>query len=370
MQQIDNENNILIKDIMDLKEKQKNKQELRKEIEELAQIKSLKRIEQEELELHNKISKLSTYEMTQIGNIIAKLMTQFEGIPYHCIKNDWAFRDCNYCIEPKDKKFAMDSIYPNYKLKGIDSFLCSKAKTSLCLLQLSTFTSNNRKITKHTESYIQVFIDYLYEKRSSQSLYEISIEKLDEFLQEFLEMSKILQLQRKEEIENLLEKRWLLKKREEYEKSCLIDRKLIFNSLAYIINHYEENMSAIQETEEEWSRSNQWSELYGYHKLTIKFNGEKVFFKTKVDSVGVYPDEEYCGVYVNVNKDTNICFFDIKRVFMPILNNSNYAINFMNMIEEIYGEKCSITAEDIHTLFVSISNEHKSKQKMLRMKKS
>ena len=277
MKEIDNENSILIKDIVDLEEKQKNKQKLRKAIEELGKIKSLKRIEQEELELYNKINKLSTYEMPKIGNIIAKLMTQFEGIPYHCIKNDRAFRDCNYFIEPKDKRFAMDSIYSSYKLKGIDKFFSSKDETSLCLLQLSTFASNNGRITKYTESYIQVFIDYLYEKRSSQSLYEISSEKLDEFLQEFLEMSKILQLQRKKEIEKLLEKRLLLKKREEYEKSCLIDRKLIFNSLAYIINRYEENMSAIQETEEEWSRSSQWSELYGYHKLTIKFNGEEVF---------------------------------------------------------------------------------------------
>lgn len=360
MEQIDNKNSILIKDIEDLKEKQKNRQELRKAIEELDEIKLLKRIEQEELELHNKINKLSIYDMAQIGNIIAKLMTQFEGIPYHCIKNDWAFRDCNYCIEPKDKRFTMDSIYSSYKLKGIDSYFPSKDETSLCLLQLST---------EHTESYIQVFINFLYEKRSSQSLYEISSEKLDEFLQEFLEMSKTLQLQRKEEIENLLEKRVLRKKREEYEKSCLIDRKLIFNLLAYIINHYEENMSAIQETKEEWSRSSQWSELHGYHKLTIKFNGEEVSFKTEVDSEGVYPDEEYCGVYVNVNKDTDICFFAIKRVFIPILNNSSYAINFMNMIEEMYGKKRNITAEDIHPLFVSVSNEHKSKQRILRMEK-
>ena len=361
-----------IKDIESLDKLDNEIVELKKKIEELQEVKELKKSQQKEVELKNKIIKYSTYDLMEIGNIIAKLMTIFGGKQYYCARNNllWAY---DYCIEPISYNVGDMSIYAFYKFKKLKHeripFDTSEKKDK-CYLPPSSFHSNNSSTTnsKYGDTeYVQVFLDYLYQRRSSKLLEEINEKDLEKILQEFLEISIELQKHRKDEIERKIEEKIQYQKRREFEKSCVIDRKLILSSLAYIINHYEEDMSAKLEKKEEWSRSSQWSELTGYQILTINYNNKEIYFKAKIDSEGCYPDEEYCGVYVDMNKHSDICFFEIKSELSSALKSSNYLLEFMNSIEKMYLEKQNITVEDIQQLLVNISNDNKYKQRTLSL---
>lgn len=362
---------IHIKDIESLDILNSNILELKKKSDELQELKEL---QQEEVELKNKIIKYSTYDLIEIGNIIAKLMTLFEGKEYYCSKNNLLW-DCDYCIEPINYNIGDMDIYAFYKIKKLKQeriLFDTREKKDKCYLPPSNFHSNNslKENSKYGDvKYVQIFLDYLYQRRASKLLEEINEKELEEILQEFLEISIELQQQRKEEIDKHIEEQIQYKKRRQFEKSCVIDRELILKSLSYIINHYEENISAKLEKEEEWSRDSQWSKLTGYHKLIINYNNREISFKAKIDSEGCYPDEEYCGVYVDMNKHSDICFFEIKNELSPVLKNSNYLLEFMNSIEDMYLEKKNITTEDIQQLLVNISNDKKNKQRILIMSK-
>lgn len=90
----------------------------------------------------------------------------------------------------------------------------------------------------------------------------------------------------------------------------------------------------------DYSKSRQCSKLTDYNKLTINFNNREISFSVKIDSKSCYSDEEYCGaLYVNLNKNTDICFFDIKNALLPIFKHNNYIFDFMNNIENMYLEK-------------------------------
>ena len=363
---------IVIKDIEDLKQKRQQIIELQKRVEELNEVKLLKLNKQQELELNNKINELSNFDSRLIGDIIAKLMTEFEGVLYQCVKNNSWFGQYDYSIEPKVNDNGFPPIYSNYKLKKINNkgnIYNYQENKSLTFLPPSSFMSDyelNKESEEIGDSYIQYFIDFLYKKRSKALIYKITNEYLEIILKEFLLITKDLQEQRKEEITRKLEEKLQYEKRLEFEKSCLIDRKLIYNSLTYIINNYEDNILATQEYVEDWSRSSQWSELYGYHNLTIQKGENTVCFETVVDQKGCYPDEEYCGVYVNLNKDTNICFFDLKKSVLPIIKNCVYVEIFLNMVENLYNENNNIVVEDIQQIMAIISNERKSKKRILK----
>ncbi len=360
------------KDIETLNKLNSDILKLEKKIENLQEVKDLKQLKQDEMKIKNKIVKYSTYNSIIIGNVLAKLMTLFEGIEYCFSKKDILSSDYDYSIQPKSNNRDIINIYPNYKIKNIKQeklFFDTNIKKEKCYLPPSSFIKNTL-FPYHSQNknigYIQLFIDYLYERRSNKSLEEISEKELVKILENFFEISRGLQQQRKKEIEEKIKELVQKQKRKEFEKSCVIDRKLILNSLLYIINHYEKNMNAKLEKEKKWSRSFDWSELIGYHKLTINYNDKEVCFKAIIDSNGSYPDEEYCGVYIDMNKKTNICFFELKYALSNVLKNSNYILWFMNSIEEMYLTKLNITAEDINQLLVNISNDKKAKQKVLK----
>lgn len=334
-------------------------------------MKLLKEKRQQELELNNRIKELSTFDSKLIGDIIAKLMSKFEGILYQCAKNNSWFGDYDYLVEPKNREKDYPQIYPNYMLKKeTNNFIFStEEKKSLTFLPPASFMSNNTFDKEYKDiniSYIQYFIDFLYEKRSNNLLYNISSDNLEIILQEFLLITKDLQQQRKEEIAKKIEERLCHKKRLEFEDSCMIDRKLIYNALTYIINHYEENIIATQEYKDDCSRSSQWSEFYAYHNLIIQYDSNKICFETQVDHDGCYPDEEYCGVSINFNKDTNICFFDLKKTINPIINNCVFVEKFMNMVENLYNENMNISLDDIQQILIIISNDRKASKKVLQ----
>ena len=365
-----------IKDIESLNKLKSEIIELKKTIEKLQEVKRLRKLQQEKDKLENKIIKYSTYDLIKIGKIIAKLMTTFEGKKYYCSKNDGLFHgEGDYRIKPIDYNYFKDenlsAIYYINKIKQERIFFDTKEKKDKCYLPPSNFYSYNSSKTNSKNdvtAYVQVFLDYLYQERSRKLLEEIDEKKLEEILQDFLKNSIELQQQRKEQIEEKIKENIQEKKRKEYEKSCVIDRELILNSLTYIINNYENNMSAKLENKEEWSRSSQWSELTGYQILTINFNNIEISYETEIDSNGCYPDEEY--FCINMNKHTDICFFEVKKRLSIALINSNYLLEFMNNIEEMYLVKKSITAEDIQQLLANISNDNKTKQRILNFNKN
>ena len=309
------------------------------------EIERLKKLEKEILELRNKITKYFTYNSLQIGNIIAKLMTSFEGIDYQCSKN--FFFDSQYDIELKSNNIENSCIYNSFEIKNI------KKNSNSTYLPPSNFNFDNTIDYSYyvdtNNTYIKLFIDYLYEQRISNSLEEIREDQLEKLLQDFLEKTIFLQQQRKKEIEEKITK-------EEFEKSCLIDRKLIFNLLIYIINNYEDNINASQEKYEEWSINNDLCRLIAYHRLTINYLENEISFKVETNSHECYHDEMNCILSIDLNKDGDICFFDLKRKLLPVLNNSIYLNDFMNMIEDEYNNCNKISIDKLQEFLILLKN--------------
>lgn len=348
----------VINDINKLNIKKMEIIQLKQKIEELNELKLLKKLETEKTELENKIKKLSTYNIEQIGIILAKLMKQFEGVEYCCEKD---YREDEYNISPqKSYNNEFRNVYSSLSLNNINSpNLFNIEEERKCVLYPSSYNSNI------SIEYIQKFVDYLYEERNVKNLYEITNEQIVQILNNFINISLQLQLERKKEIQLSIEKNIQRIKKKEFEQSCLIDRRLIYNSICYIINHYDDNLSATQTVETNRSASYQWITLDGYSNLIISKGDSKTIYSTLIDSKGCYPDEEYCGLYVNLQRDTKICFFELKDKINYCIKDSYYVKLFMEMIEiEFYNNK-EITYEYIENILTVLSNEKKLQKKLL-----
>jgi len=349
----------VISDIDELNIKKMEIIQLKQKIEEINELKLLKKLETEKSELENKIKKLSTYNIKQIGFILEKLMKQFEGVEYCCEKN--YFYNNKYNISPK-KSYNNEfrNVYSSLSLSTINSpNLFNKKEERKCVLYPSSYSSNI------SIEYIQKFVDYLYEERNTKNLYEITNEQIVQILNNFINISLQLQLKRKKEIQLSIEKNIQRKKKKEFEQSCLIDRRLIYNSICYIINHYDDNLSATQTTETNRSASSQWITLDGYSNLIISKGDSEITYSTLVDSDGCYPDEEYCGLYVNLQKDTKICFFELKEQIIRIVKDSYYVKSFIEIIENEFYNNNKITYECIENILIGLSNEKKSQKKLI-----
>ena len=349
----------VISDIDELNIKKMEIIQLKQKIEEINELKLLKKLETEKSELENKIKKLSTYNIKQIGFILEKLMKQFEGVEYCCEKN--YFYNNKYNISPK-KSYNNEfrNVYSSLSLSTINSpNLFNKKEERKCVLYPSSYSSNI------SIEYIQKFVDYLYEERNTKNLYEITNEQIVQILNNFINISLQLQLKRKKEIQLSIEKNIQRIKKKEFEQSCLIDRRLIYNSICYIINHYDDNLSATQTTETNRSASSQWITLDGYSNLIISKGDSEITYSTLVDSDGCYPDEEYCGLYVNLQKDTKICFFELKEQIIRIVKDSYYVKSFIEIIENEFYNNNKITYECIENILIGLSNEKKSQKKLI-----
>lgn len=371
-------NEIIIKDIEMLNNTEQDIIRQKKIIQELPEVKELDRLEQYKTILKNKIESYSLYNSLEIGKIIAKLMSKFEGIDYYFSERDifdvFTSR-FDYKIEPCSKN--KDNIYPNYfyiitNIKQKKYFWDDEntEDEKICYLLPSGYEAKSSLQPYYRNNhlnYIQVFVDFLYNKRSSEELKNISLSKLDEILNEFLEVSSDLQLERKKEIEDTIAMKLIKRERIEFEKSCLIDRMLIFNSLLYIINHYENDMIARLDFYEDWDYGNQWSELKGYHKLIINYKDNEFVYKTLIDTFGCYPDEEYCfrGAHISPNIKTDIPFFELKDTFYSIINYSTYLKDYFDMLEELYNNKKEITSSDVQEILILLSNKNKENKKLL-----
>ena len=368
-------NEISIKDIEMLNNTDQDIIRQKEIIQELPEVKELDRLQHEKSILKNKIENYSTYNSIEIGKIIAKLMSVFEGIDYYFSKRD-IFDIFTRSFDYKIEAFNKDNIYPNYfyvitNIKQKTFFWEEdNQEEKLCYLPPSSYSDNSSLQSYYRNNnlkYIQVFVDFLYNKRSSEELKNISLSKLDEILNEFLEVSSDLQQKRKQEIEDIINKRIMKQQRKEFENSCVIDRMLIFNSLLYIINHYENDMIARLDFYEEWDYGNQWSELEGYHKLIINYNGMETIYKTLIDTFGCYPDEEYCfrGAHISPNQKTDIPFFELKDTLYSIIKHSTYLKDYFDMLEELYNNKKEITSSDVQEILILLSNKNKENKKVL-----
>ena len=314
-------------------------------IKELPEVKELDRLQQYKSILEHKIESYSLYNSLEIGKIIAKLMSAFEGIDYYFSERDIFdifTGNFDYNIESNLKSGDIHPYYhytiTNYKQKKYFWDDENNEDEKICYILPSGYTAKSSLQSYYRNNnlkYIQVFVDFLYNKRSSEEIKNISFSQLEKILNEFLETSSDLQLERKQEIEEIINKRIMKQQRKEFENSCVIDRMLIFNSLLYIINHYENDMSARLDFYEDWNYGNQWSELEGYHKLIINYKGNEIVYKTLIDTFGCYPDEEYCfrGAHISPNTKTDIPFFSLKDTLYLPIQHSTYLKDFFDMLE-------------------------------------
>jgi len=183
-------------------------------------------------------------------------------------------------------------------------------------------------------------------------MYQIQIEdiELDEILKDFLEISIDLQLQRKREIKEDIEKQLQERKKREFKRACVIDRNLIFNALMYIINHYEENMEAVLDEDVEWrAAGNMQLKGTSYQTLLVNYNNKKCCsFKAEIDTITCYMESR--SLSPSMNRKGNVSW-DI----LPAMNKSAHLHDFMNSIEQMYYEKKDVTADDIVPLLADIS---------------
>ena len=68
---------------------------------------------------------------------------------------------------------------------------------------------------------------------------------------------------------------------------------------------------------------------------------------------------------MNLQKDTKICFFELKEQIIRIVKDSYYVKSFIEMIENEFYNNNKITYEYIENILIGLSNEKKSHKKLL-----
>ena len=158
------------------------------------------------------------------------------------------------------------------------------------------------------------------------------------------------------------------KKREEqkriFEKSCLVDRKSMFNNICHLVNCCDD-MSA--EVLNEYVSGN--SSVF--QKIVINYDNKEFSYKTLVDNIECYPDEIY-DVCADANKDTNINFFEIKYYLKGIISGNELLKRYFDFIENYFKQQDSLnkrvlSSDDLNSLFNLISCSNYSKQKRLKV---
>lgn len=325
-------------------------------------------------EVENKIKKFSQYDFIMIGKVLSRLMTVYEGVLYSCFRCDVSGY---YTITLKNN--VDDILHPSLTLKPLDEDIKYMTYSTLCGGEVNKdnifcylFPSKFSKITisiTTSQEYIQKFIDYLFEDRVQKNVTEVDCDYLNNVLDDFLSLTKKEQLLRQKAILERKKERQELDKKCRFEASCFVDRKAMFDNICYIINNYEENINSYQDIEEERNGNT----LSGYHKLIIKSGEYEIIFKTFVDK-----DEDdlesYYYASVNISKDTNINFFDIKRQFNSIIKESNVLKKYFDMIEDYFNiqtndENRVLNSTDLNAVLLLIDRFNKGKQKRLGMKK-
>ncbi len=359
------------------KSKEKNEIEeieiIKKEIEELK--KEIKSREKQIEDLKVKINKYSRYKCSTIGNTIAKLVTIYEGEEYQCTIRE---KENQYIIIKKDKNTYEYPIYTIKTLANEEHMCClSPSKYNILEKRRDNIESLIIEFLDNSPGYIQLFIDYLYKIRSSKEIDDFNQKELYQALKEFLSETKELQGRVRRAREEIKRKREIEKKRIRFINSCIIDRKIMYHIILYIIKYYEENIFGKEEFERQDKDSYfDWYNGYEkiseslYHNLIIEYNDKKIKYKAFVDSGKTYIEPDcYCSreVYLDVNKNTDINFFEIKRHLSSVIDNSTYLKIFFERLELAYKEQNPITADILEEILADISNMRKQNQKIRRL---
>ena len=328
-----------------LEELNLKKEEVLKEKKEIEIIKKEKLYskEKEYKELQKKVNQFSKYEPISILSILSKLTTIYEGVEYNYQESPFGMDE--YYIDCKE-----NTIYKAYKVKATKEkkFINVKkwVEDEYILLLPETIYEDH--------PYISTFINYLFNKRVEEELYEIDNNKLEEILNEFLEKTKSEQKQRLEENKNKLVELKEKEKRIEFEDSCMIDRQSFFDTIISIINNYEDDISAdiIYDT------VGDIFEINAIAKLIIKDKEKERIFETIIDTDTCIDEDFYRDLSVRYDINTNINFFKFKNTFSSIFKNGKYINKFMEKVENLYtNDKRIVGYEDLNSLYQEFLNE-------------
>lgn len=301
-------------------------------------------------ELKSSINLLSVFFPPLLGNVIATLMTSFEGTEYALFREDSNRFGTKLTIKPVRKNFDK---YPIYNLKAfkIDDYEKSNnyftEEYSICYMPPYGFRDNKNE--KNIE-YIQDFIDYLFNKRSKQNAYQVTSEYIMDTLNEFLK-------EKKEEIKKIKEEtnKPLIVNLIDYKDECLIERKSLFKAIRYIVNNYEDDYKVSEELSESRNEIDNEEVIDYKDNLIIEdiVNLKKMeiacAYKRIISSNNKSKQEKF-GEFIN--------FYEFKNTIKFLLDNSETLSLFMNELEKLYNDKKRIEREDVEFLLSDYMSDY------------
>ncbi len=321
-----------------LNETKNNISNLKIQVDNLPEVIKLRRLEQEENELEKRVINCFLYDIKVIGKILVKLMSIFEGVEY-CLDNspDLIY---DYYLHPKECDNKYKYIYSRLGIIKIRNII--NEEKEICYLPSSNIKIKNKYQKYETiikTTYIQKFINYLNEQRFINDNKSIDEEFFEKCLQDFIDSSKELQIERTKEIKRAVIMQRGREERKKFEDTCFIERTIIYDALSYIINNYEDDLIASQTIDE---ISENWIVTEAYHILTIKRNNSAIAYRTEIS-----PN--------NHKQETQIPFFNFKKTFEPLLDDTSHTITFLNSIEKMFYDGKKVTKEDIEIISNSIN---------------
>jgi len=304
--------------------------------------------------LENKLESYSSYNITDIGKIIAKLMHSYEGVPYKMVKHNSLYSNYDYLIIEEYESdfpinFGLESNLSRSKYGSNRGFLNSDSSADMCKLSPTILDRDQLKLP-----YIQKFINFLFQKRCVNNLTEISYEQLEEFLNEFLLLTKDKQLERIKERKDYLEKRMAMRKIEDFCRNCFVDRHSILSSIKQILEKYNPEILVLLHFDKSYENYGQYSKLILNEILNLEYDNSSIKYVSLVGSQNICPDEYDLG-YINPKQKTSINFYELKNTLKPILNKSEKLRMFFDNIEVEFQKKMTLEEEDILNIYANLN---------------
>ena len=308
------------------------------------------------LELY--IEQNSLYNLEVIANTISKLMTAFENTEY-VVSYRYDEHDNENCFitEKTIRNFSLSFIIPSIDNMKYKSFIKGNT-TDYCFLPPSKYDKKNL-------NYIQDFIDYLFEYRTSNEKKNLSESEINNCLLEFVEKNKAtknIRIKRRKN-QNQTRKNSFLKK--EFRSKCMLSRKVMFSNIISLINNYESSNSVAYHSKYSIWESNEQRHTkteYLYDKLEIKSYGTYTKFESLVDFCEVEEDELE-NSFIDEKLDTEINFFELKKELISLYDYCPILKKFMDNIEKVLLHKNNLSEDEINDIYLEIVNKYRQKIK-------
>lgn len=317
----------------------------------------MKKRREELKQIDSEIERISIYNAKNIGPILAKLMTEFEGIEY--VYNP-LYDDIR---EREVQEFPIKLHIPNLENELKYNKLSNKPKQYF--LPPIGFLEEEY-IKNDALDYVRCFIEYLNTKRIEEKLYTIDDTKLEELLNHYIKIKESnIQTRHNCRMEyiNQLTSEKLEKERQE---KCMIDRTSFFSALVYLLNHDNTfEFNAFQKYENIIEETNGGPIIKSYHTISAHTLLHKVKASSKIASTKVLYGTDLNEVKIDFDNNNLINFYKFKEQIIILYTNSILVKEFIDKLEEIYLSKFEITEEDILTILADIRNETKGMSKNL-----